>query len=314
VSAYRALAPAKVNLGLFVGAARERDGRHEIASVMQSISLSDELILRPAPDGAGTDVVLCPALEGEQAENLAARAMRAFRSATGWDGPPQLLEIDKRIPLAAGLGGGSADAAAALRLLQLASGLGNEEMLRAIGAELGADVPAQIAPGRWLAAGAGERLERLPAAAYSFTLLVLPDEGKLSTADVYAEADRGHVPSNGILEERLADMRSAFSQGAALPAARELLHNDLQRAAVSMRPEIAATLEALRRAGAWDSFVSGSGPTVVAAFAGAPSSAQNEQAAMTVLERLGERTPPGILAGPVTEDFASPHPLGGSQP
>jgi 4-diphosphocytidyl-2-C-methyl-D-erythritol kinase len=303
VSTYRALAPAKVNLGLFVGASRPGDGRHEIASVMQSISLADELTLRPAPEGAGADVVLCAGLDGDPGENLAARALRAFRSATGWEGPAQLLEIDKRIPLAAGLGGGSADAAAARRLAQAASGLGNEERLRALAVELGADGPAQVAPGRWLAAGAGERLERLPPPAHPFTLLVLPDDGELSTAEVYAEADRAGVGSPGPLAERLADMRSAFSQGAALPAARELLHNDLQRAAVSLRPRIAETLAALRQAGARDSFVSGSGPTVVAVFAGGPSSAQNEEAAATVRERLGERTPPGILAGPVSEDL-----------
>ena len=107
----RELAPAKINLCLYVGPLRS-DGYHELVSVMQAIDLADELELTDSD--ATADDVRCPDVEGP---NLAASALAAFREHTGWDGPPQLLQIEKRIPVAAGLGGGSADAAATLRLL-----------------------------------------------------------------------------------------------------------------------------------------------------------------------------------------------------
>src|SRR5271155_5098495 len=138
----RALAPAKINLGLFLGPVRASDGRHELVSVMQSISLADELTLEAAPSGSEQDEVLCPGVPGSAAENLAGAAVDAFRASTGWRAPPLRLSIVKRIPVAAGLGGGSADAAAALRLASYASGLGDEQLLQTLAAELGADVPA----------------------------------------------------------------------------------------------------------------------------------------------------------------------------
>ena len=102
----------------------------------------------------------------------------AFRASTGWQAPPLRLRIHKRIPVAAGLAGGSADAAAALRLARHASGLGDEQLLRTLAAQLGADVPAQISPGRWLASGAGECLHQLPDPnPESFGLLIVPKRG-----------------------------------------------------------------------------------------------------------------------------------------
>ena len=189
VARYRALAPAKINLGLFVGPPRAGDGRHELVSVMQSISLADELTLEPAPADAPGDELVCPGLPGAPQENLAARALGAFRAATGWDAPPLRLSVRKRIPVAAGLGGGSADAAAALRLARHASGLGDEQLLYELAGSLGADVPAQVSPGRWLATGAGERLQALPDPLPSLELLVLPAAAQLSTGDVYTAAD-----------------------------------------------------------------------------------------------------------------------------
>src|SRR6202035_5836707 len=128
--------------------------------------------------------VLCPGVPGAAADNLAARALAAFRAATGWDAPPLRLGIVKRIPVAAGLGGGSADAAAALRLARHASGMGDEQLLLRLGVQLGADVPAQIAPGRWLASGAGEELHELAPPSSPFGVLVLPLAAELSTAAV----------------------------------------------------------------------------------------------------------------------------------
>ena len=270
-----ALAPAKINLGLFLGPTRP-DGRHELVSVMQSISLADELTLEAAPE-ASTDEVLCPGVPGE---NLAARALASFRAATAWDGPPLRLTIQKHIPVAAGLGGGSADAAAALRLAHAASGLGDEGLLFVLASELGADVPAQVVPGRWLATGAGEVLETLPDPFSPFGVLVLPQMAALSTAEVYAAADRLGLPrETSVLQERRSALRAAFELGSALPADSRLLDNDLQGAAIDLCPEIAPSLHRASEAGAEVALVSGSGPTVLGLFARANGLARAERAA-----------------------------------
>jgi 4-diphosphocytidyl-2-C-methyl-D-erythritol kinase len=282
MDACRALAPAKINLGLFVGPTRPHDARHELVTVMQSISLADELTLELAPSGATADEVLCPGVPGPAGDNLAGAALRAFRARTGWKAPPLRLHIAKRIPVAAGLGGGSADAAAALRLARHASGLGDEALLRDLGADLGADVPAQVSPGCWLATGAGERLQQLSDPDASLRLLLLPLAAGLSTGEVYAEADRlGLTRTREALEDRRLVLESAWragARGAPIPAASELLHNDLQQAAVSLCPEIASALDQAREAGAQTALVSGSGPTVVGLFtreAGARASARS---------------------------------------
>ncbi len=298
-----ALAPAKVNLGLFLGPTRPEDGRHELATVMQSISLADQLRLEPAQHGAAQDELVCPGLAGPAEENLAAAALRAFRASTGWEGPPMRLTVHKRIPVAAGLGGGSADAAATLRLAARASGLGDEELLRELGAGLGADVPAQVSPGRWLAGGAGERLERLPDPARPLGLLVLAQAVGLSTAEVYGEADRlGDARGRAALDGRRGRLRAALELGAPLPGEVELLHNDLQHAAISLCPPIAKALEKVRDAGAEAAFVSGSGPTVVGLFARANALGRVERAAA----ELADLVPAPIAARAVGAGFAEP--------
>lgn len=305
----RALAPAKINLGLFLGPVRESDGRHELASVMQSISLADELVLAPAPAGARGDSLECPQVPGPAEQNLAFRALRAFRERTGWRAPARLTVI-KRIPLAAGLAGGSADAAAALRLARAASGLGDARLLEEIAGELGADVPAQVAPGRWLATGAGERLAALPAPLHAFGVLVLASELQLSTAAVYAEADRlGLGRDARELAERAREMAAALAHGAPLPAAGELLHNDLQRAAVSLCPPIAQTLALARGAGAQHVLLSGSGPTVLALYARGGEGGL-EQARLAASDLAGHAPAP-LWAVPVAAAFGEPGPLDG---
>jgi 4-diphosphocytidyl-2-C-methyl-D-erythritol kinase len=300
---HRALAPAKVNLGLFLGPVRPVDGRHELVTVMQSISLADELTLEPAGEGFGEDQLVCPGVEGPPDGNLAWAALQAFRASTGWEAGPQRLEIVKRIPVAAGLGGGSADAAATLRLAAHASGLGDQELLLTLASELGADVPAQISPGRWLAAGAGERLYALLDPSRPLGLLVLPLAVGLSTADVYREADRlGLGRGEPELADRKAQLRVQFELGAPVPERSELLHNDLQRAAVSLCPEIAEALTAAREAGAEEAFVSGSGPTVVGLFPRANAAGRVERAAAG----LEGRMPPPIAASSVDAAFARP--------
>jgi 4-diphosphocytidyl-2-C-methyl-D-erythritol kinase len=301
MSVYRALAPAKVNLGLFLGPIRSEDSRHELVTVMQSISLADELTLEPAPAGVTEDELVCPGVPGPPGENLAGRALRAFRASTGWDGPPLRLSILKRIPVAAGLGGGSADAAAVLRLARHASGLGDEELLLELGADLGADVPAQVSPGRWLASGAGERLHGLPDPNRPLGLLVLPLAVELSTAEVYAQADRLALGrSQQELDDRRTQLRVALELGAPLPDAGELLHNDLQRAAMSLCPEIAEALSKVHEAGAQEAFVSGSGPTVVGVFPRANALGRVERAAAELIGRV----PAPIPATSVDAAFA----------
>jgi 4-diphosphocytidyl-2-C-methyl-D-erythritol kinase len=301
VSTLRALAPAKINLGLWLGPVRASDAKHEIVTVMQSISLADEVTLELAGDALGEDEIVCPGVPGAAHENLAAAALRRFRAATGWDVGPVRLSIVKRIPVAAGLGGGSADAAAALRLLHAASGAGDEELLRGLAAALGADVPAQVAPGRWLAAGAGERIERLPDPSPPLQLLLLPLAAELQTAAVYAERDRmGAGRSHSALAERARKLRAALAGGAPAPGDAELLANDLQTAASALCPLIDPALARLRDGGAQQAFVSGSGPTVLALF---PSPDGSERAARAA-RALAGLSPAPLRARSVSASFA----------
>jgi 4-diphosphocytidyl-2-C-methyl-D-erythritol kinase len=358
MSIHRALAPAKVNLGLFLGPTRPHDLRHELVTVMQSISLADELTLEPAGGTDGTDggdgraarggdaaggggsarggdagiadEVICPGVDGAAEENLALRALRAFRGATGWDASPQRLTIEKRIPVAAGLGGGSADAAAALRLARHASGLGDEGLLLRLAATLGADVPAQVSPGCWLATGAGENIERLADPGDAFALLILPFAGELSTAAVYDEADRLAIARSGErLDACLAVVREAWAHGTprftregadrgqgadrgegadagagaeAGAGGGELLRNDLQQPAVLLCPGILDGLTRARASGADWTFVSGSGPTVIGLFAGGLEGAR-ERAELAGGGLAGLSRAP-LWAEPVDEAFA----------
>ena len=257
----RELAPGKVNLSLFLGPVRD-DGRHELVTLIESVSLADELEVSVVPGGA-SDEVTCEGVEGD---NLVASALGALR-ARGWDGPPLRVEIRKRIPVAAGMGGGSADAAAILRVAkQLAPIPGDPAELAA---ELGADVPSQLAPGLWIGTGAGDRVEgRPPLAPHAF--VIVPQPHALSTRDVYVEADRLGLPRRSLagVRERL------LKAGAALPA--ELLVNDLEPAAVSLCPEVGGQLEALRAADVDHAMVCGSGPTVAGLCWGEDAAARAE--------------------------------------
>jgi 4-diphosphocytidyl-2-C-methyl-D-erythritol kinase len=295
----RALAPAKINLGLFIGPTRA-DGRHELVSVMQSISLADELTLELAPEHSG-DEVICPDVPGDPECNLAAIALEEFRKATGWDAPPLRLSIVKRIPLAAGLGGGSADAAATLRLALSASGLGDNALALRLAGKLGADVAAQVTPGRWLASGAGEHLALLPDPNPSFGVLVLPADRGLSTASVYDQADRlGLTRERSELQSLTHAIHQALDFGVALPA-HELLVNDLQPAAVSLYPQIDQTLTAARESGADVALLSGSGPTVLGLFGRANGSERVRRA----IAGMADRTPAPIAAVPVSSEFGA---------
>jgi 4-diphosphocytidyl-2-C-methyl-D-erythritol kinase len=247
------IAPAKLNLCLYLGRPRE-DGLHEICSLFHPLNLADRITVGDA-EGPG-DEVDCPAVEGP---NLITAALAALREA-GWDRPPVRVEVEKRIPIAAGLGGGSADAAAVLRLAD-----GSVEGLDSIAAGLGADVPSQLRPRFTLVTGAGETLEPLPPAG-EWAAVLIPDEAGLATADVYAEADRlGLCRDRG--ELALArDRLLGVAPGASPLDYAELLVNDLQAAAISLRPAIGEALSALRQAGAEHALVTGSGPTAGGLF------------------------------------------------
>ena len=246
-------APAKLNLCLYLGAPRE-DGLHELCSLFEPLALADLIEVSPAE----RDEVICPGVEGE---NLAARALAALR-ARGWEREPLRVEIEKRVPVAAGLGGGSGDAAAILRLAA-----GEVGDLPQLAAELGADVPSQLRPSLSLVRGAGERVEPLPEPAEHAAVL-LPGGGGLSTAEVFAEADRLGLGREPVELEALAGrLRRAAAAGASPLSYPELLVNDLTPAARSLRPAIGDALEELGEAGASIVLLSGSGPTAVGLFA-----------------------------------------------
>src|SRR4051794_33551097 len=291
-----ARAPGKVNLCLYLGGARE-DGLHALVSLVQPVSLADELWLEPDPE-AGGDAVECPGVEGP---NLAAAALAAYREATGWDAGPQRLRIAKHVPVAAGMGGGSGDAAAALRLADHAAGGRGRGELGRIGAGLGADVPVQLHPGLALMTGAGETVEPMPDRNPPFGVLVVPSPHALRPPDVYAEADRLGLPrSDADLEERERALTEALRAGDGLPPA-ELLVNDLEAAARSLVPDVAAVLADVRAAGAATALVSGSGPTVFGVFPGIEGPAL---AAAAAAELIG-RHPGAAAAMPVDATFAA---------
>lgn len=252
----RELAPAKVNLVLQVGARRD-DGLHDLCSLFASLDLADEVEVEEGTD-AGGDEVICPGVDGP---NLATAALEAFREAEpGHALPPLAITIRKRIPVAAGLGGGSADAAAVLRA---ANRLAGEPLapadLRAIGLRLGADVPSQVEPRHALVTGAGEGVE--PIALPDMALVLVPSDEGLSTAAVYAEADRVGSTRAHLDPDRLRALAQA-----PLAVLAQAAENDLEAAALSLRPDRARTLAQLAEAGALAARISGSGPTAFGIF------------------------------------------------
>jgi 4-diphosphocytidyl-2-C-methyl-D-erythritol kinase len=247
-------APAKVNLLLHVGPQRA-DGLHELCSLVVPVDLADLLTIA---ETGREDAVYCP---GVDEPNLCRRALVAFRAAAGAAAPRSLeVRVEKRIPVAAGLGGGSADAAAVLRAANEMSGRPlDDDTLRHLAARVGADVPSQVRPGSALVRGAGEIVEELPLP--RLALVLATQDAGLSTADVYREADR-----IGATRERLDPEAVRALAGRAPAELAASLENDLQAAALSLRPESGERLAALERAGAMTALVTGSGPTVFGVF------------------------------------------------
>ncbi|WP_405375371.1 MULTISPECIES: 4-(cytidine 5'-diphospho)-2-C-methyl-D-erythritol kinase [unclassified Microbacterium] len=257
-------APGKLNLFFEVGAAGG-DGYHDVASVYQSVSLFED-VWASAGEGftisvsGDVDVSGVPLDES----NLAVRAARLVTAAVGWAGGIR-LEIHKGVPVAGGMGGGSADAAAALVAVNelVGGGLTTSE-LHSLGSELGADVPFALLGGTAVGTGRGDELA--PALTHGrFEWVLVTNDRGLSTPEVYRTLDDLRAA---------ADIRPARTTPAADPAVLRALRsgsadalgaairNDLQLAAVSLRPDLAEVLERGLHEGAIGGLVSGSGPTI----------------------------------------------------
>ena len=259
---------------------RRSDGYHELESLFLPLDLADEVAL-DVEKVAATRVVL--ELAGEAAgipagaENLVVRAGERFLEAAGLRRALR-IRLAKRIPAAAGLGGGSSDAGAVLRgLAGLFPGVLDQAALLRLAVSLGADVPFFLDPRPMLVSGIGECCEPLPGR-WPARVLVLANPGiRLSTAQVYQAFDAltpaGAAPR---LRPLLEAVRGAPADGRALAA---LLGNDLEPAAVRLCPAIAKLREVLREAGALAVGMSGSGPTVFGVFG-------SEQEAASALGRL----------------------------
>src|SRR5690242_11229705 len=289
--------PAKLNLQLAVGPPRA-DGYHDLVTVFHAVSLFDEITARPAErdgvsvSGEGADRV------PEDGDNLALRAVAALRAATAADAGGVHITIAKRIPVAAGLAGGSADAAAALVACNelWGTGLGQPQLLE-IAAQVGSDVAFAVLGGTAVGRGRGERLTPALAPATSYHWVLAFADGQLSTPAVYAALDRlraaeaggpaaeaggpaaeaggpaaesggpavthGAAAEHGSAEPVLdAALMSALRSGDARQLGRAL-SNDLQPAALSLFPALRKTLAAGLELGALGALVSGSGPTCV---------------------------------------------------
>ena len=258
--------PAKVNLQLAVGPQRP-DGYHDLVTVFHAVSLFDEVTVEPAGrdgvtvTGEGADRV--PAWPGQPGAAGGRRAPRRGPRPRG--GPGRVhVTIAKKIPVAAGLAGGSADAAAALVACNelWGSGLTQQQLLE-IAATVGSDVAFALLGGTAVGRGRGEQLTPALAPATQYHWVLALADAQLSTPDVYAALDRlsGRARPPGELTLDSALMSALRSGDARLVGSR--LSNDLQQAAVSLFPALRKTLTAGLELGALGALVSGSGPTCV---------------------------------------------------
>jgi 4-diphosphocytidyl-2-C-methyl-D-erythritol kinase len=259
--------PAKINLQLAVGPLRP-DGYHDLVTVFHAVSVSDEVTVALA--GTGADSV---AVSGEGSsevpaddDNLALRAVRALRAKTGVAAAVR-VSISKRIPVAAGMAGGSADAAAALVACDELWGTGlSAAELSAVAAQLGSDVPFALLGGTAVGRGRGEQLSSLPGGRPpvppipTFHWVLAYADGHLSTPLVYKTLDQlrdgRDVPAPELSEELVEALR-AGDPGRLGRA----LSNDLQAPALTLFPALRETLATGRALGALGALVSGSGPT-----------------------------------------------------
>ena len=272
--------PAKINLELIVGPRRD-DGYHDLATVFHSVGLYDDVTITPADEWSVTVGGPYAHLVPTHSDNLALRAARLLADSAGEivdrqdaEGPgrvhPVHVHIAKEIPVAAGLAGGSADAAATLVGCDALWQLGSERgQLHALAAQLGSDVNFALTGGTAIGSGRGERVAPVLGKGRYHWVLVVSDDG-LSTPAVFGEldrlrADRGEdVPAPTPSAQMMAALRSGDPR--ALGGA---LTNDLQEAAFSLRPGLEEILDAGLEYGALGGLVSGSGPTVAFVVDGA---------------------------------------------
>lgn len=237
-------APAKLNLALHVRA-RRSDGYHKLETLFAFVDIGDVVHAR-ASDRLSLAVTGPSANDLDTQHNLVLDAARMLAAEVG-RAPDFALTLDKRLPVASGIGGGSADAAATLRLLARAWGIDDEAPLLACATRLGADVPACVRSHAAIGRGRGEVLAPRDLGTLAGAPVILANPGvAVSTADVFARwdgVDRGPLPQG--------DPRTILDQG----------RNDLQAAAVAIAPQIAALLAAMASAGAQVARMSGSGAT-----------------------------------------------------
>jgi 4-diphosphocytidyl-2-C-methyl-D-erythritol kinase len=254
--------PAKVNLQLSVGP-RESDGYHNLVTVFQAVSIFDEITLTKSHEGSGVTI----AVTGDQTHgvpedgsNLAVKAAELIANKFDFTADVH-IEVRKSIPVAGGMAGGSADAAATLvgmdALFKLEA---SREELLALGAELGSDVPFMISGGTAIGTGRGDQLTAALSRGTYHWVFALSSVG-LSTPAVYSECDRMRAERE-IAEPKVSDALMQALLTADPIVVGQALVNDLQSAACSLRPALSLILEVGRDYGALGAIVSGSGPTV----------------------------------------------------
>lgn len=291
-------APAKINLQLGVGPARS-DGFHALATVYQAIGVYDDVTVARALEGEattltvvgeGVDVSDVPTDSG----NLALRAAVLLAEHAGLGDPPVAMRIHKRIPVAGGMAGGSTDAAAALLACDTLWGLGTpSDVLAGLAARLGSDVPFCLVGGTALGTGRGEVVTPVEDAGSYWWVVALPGGG-LSTPAVYGAFDRLHAGSPAPAPEVSEALLAALARGTAEGLA-PLLANDLQPAALALRPELGDLIAIGRAAGALGSMVSGSGPTCL--FLASDEEHASRLSGVLAAEGIASLVAPGPVPG-----------------
>lgn len=282
-----ASAPGKINIFFKVGALKE-DGYHDVLSIYQALNIRE---LVRVTDNSSWKVTVAGALSAEQIaavptgeENLVIRAAKSIATLAKIDRAPEAsFEITKNVPVAGGMGGGSADAAAAMMAIdELWETQVDGDSLFAAAAELGADIPFALLGGTALGIGRGDQLDPIEGVQKLHWVLVPMDAG-LSTPRVYAKLDEmrtanGQDPTLVPTPQVPQQLIDALINGDAREVAKHL-HNDLQDAAVALMPELSITMHAGLAAGALAAMVSGSGPTIAML-------AESEEAGKSIAKHL----------------------------
>jgi len=282
-----ASAPGKINIFFKVGALKD-DGYHEVLSIYQALDIRETVKVSDSPrwnvsvSGALSEEQIAAVPTGE--ENLVVRAAKLIAKLANKTRTPELnFEITKNVPVAGGMGGGSADAAAAMLAVDelWETNVDGESLIKAA-AELGADIPFALLGGTAIGIGRGDKLEPIDEVKKLHWVLVPMDAG-LSTPRVYAKLDemrsaKGQDPTLVSTPQVPHELIDALVHGDARKVAKHL-HNELQDAAVSLMPELSVTMNAGLEAGALAAMVSGSGPTIALL-------AESEEAAESIANRL----------------------------